>query len=50
MGDPVHVDVTVQYNWLPFLSDTLGSPSVTVTGSATMRLEALPTNYAAGCS
>jgi len=50
VGDPVQVDVTVDYHWLPFLSNALGSPSVTVTGSATMRLEALPTNYSAGCS
>ena len=50
VGDPVQVDVSVNYHWLPFLSSTLGSPSVTVTGSATMRLEALPTNYSAGCS
>jgi Flp pilus assembly protein TadG len=49
VGDPVQVDVSVQYHWLPFLSDALGSPSVTVTGNATMRLEALPTNYAATC-
>jgi Flp pilus assembly protein TadG len=50
VGDPVKVDVSVEYHWLPFISSTLGSPSVTVTGSATMRLEALPTNYSAGCS
>jgi len=50
VGDPVRVSVTVGYHWLPFLSGSLGSPSIDVSSTATMRLEALPTNYAAGCS
>jgi hypothetical protein len=43
--------VSATYNWLPFLSDRLGGvTSTTITGSATMRMEAVPTNYGAGCS
>jgi Flp pilus assembly protein TadG len=58
VGQPVTVTATVTYNWLPFLSsdwsnDFFGHKlplSSDVTGSSTMRLEALPTNYSAGCS
>jgi Flp pilus assembly protein TadG len=51
VGDPVNVTVTATYNWLPFLADRLGgATSTTIAGSATMRLEAVPTNYGAGCT
>jgi hypothetical protein len=50
VGDPVHVAVSATYNWLPFLGSRLGIASTTITGSSTMRLEAEPTNYSAGCS
>jgi hypothetical protein len=50
VGDPVHVTTSVTYNWLPFLGNELGIAATTLTGSATMRLEALPTTYGAGCS
>jgi Flp pilus assembly protein TadG len=50
VGDPVKVSVTVGYHWLPFLSGSLGSPNISVGSTATMRLEALPTTYSAGCS
>ena len=50
VGDPVHVTASVTYNWLPFLGNELGIAQTTVTGSATMRLEAVPTTYGAGCS
>jgi Flp pilus assembly protein TadG len=50
VGDPVTVTVSVGYNWLPFVGDRISSTSVTVVGDATMRLEAVPTNYSAGCS
>jgi hypothetical protein len=50
VGDPVKVTVTATYNWLPFLSDRAGLAATTITGSATMRLEATPTNYTAGCA
>ncbi len=48
VGDPVHVTATVTYTWLGVLG--LGVLDTTVSGSSTMRLEARPTTYAAGCS
>ena len=50
VGQPVVVTASVTYHWLPFLSDRIGILATTVTGSSTMRLEAVPTNYSAGCS
>jgi len=52
VGNPVQVTASVTYNWLPFLSEQAlgGLTSTTVSSSSTMRLEAPPTNYAAGCS
>ena len=49
VGDPVTVSVKSPYTWIPFISSRTGiSPTTTITGSATMRLEALPTNYTGG--
>jgi len=49
VGDPVTVTVRSRYTWLPFVSSRARlSPSTTITGSATMRLEAPPTAYSAG--
>jgi Flp pilus assembly protein TadG len=50
VGDPVQVTVSTEYNWLPFVGNRLTSTHVRLTGSATMRLEAKPTSYGAGCS
>jgi Flp pilus assembly protein TadG len=50
VGDPVHVTASVTYNWLPFLGSRLGITQSAISGSSTMRLEAQPTNYGAGCS
>ena len=52
VGNPVQVTASLTYNWLPFLSDQAlgGLTSTTVSSSSTMRLEAQPTAYAAGCS
>jgi hypothetical protein len=50
VGDPVHVTASSTYNWLPLLGNRIGIAQTTITGSATMRLEAIPTNYGAGCS
>jgi Flp pilus assembly protein TadG len=50
VGDPVEVTVSTEYNWLPFIGSRLTTTHVTLTGSATMRLEAKPTSYGAGCS
>jgi Flp pilus assembly protein TadG len=47
VGDPVKATVTLTYHWLPILKRVADS---TITASATMRLEARPTNYGAGCS
>lgn len=47
VGDPVEVQTSVDYNWLPFLSDHLTFATTTIKSTARMRLEALPTNYAA---
>jgi Flp pilus assembly protein TadG len=50
VGEPVEAKVTARFNWLPLIGESLGVPSTTITGRATMRLETRPTNYAAGCS
>jgi Flp pilus assembly protein TadG len=52
IGNPVRVTASVTYNWLPFISKHAlgGLLSTTVSSSSTMRLEAVPTNYAAGCA
>ncbi len=39
-GDPVKVTVSVTYHWLPLIGSKLQSPSTTIVGNATMRLEA----------
>jgi Flp pilus assembly protein TadG len=46
VGDPVTVTVTAKYHWLKIIGISTDS---TLTGSATMRMEALPT-YSAGCA
>jgi Flp pilus assembly protein TadG len=48
VGAPVEVTVATNYNWLSFLG--LSVTSTSITGRSTMRLEAQPTNYSAGCS
>jgi len=51
VGDPVTVTVKSNYNWIPFLSSGDGGAltlPTTISGSATMRLEALPTSFSAG--
>jgi Flp pilus assembly protein TadG len=50
VGDPVQVTVSATYNWLPLIGNAIGVGQTTITGSSHMRLEALPTNYGAGCS
>ena len=50
VGDPVRVTVTAGYSWLPLISNRLDSPSVTITGESTMRLEAVPPSGMAGCT
>src|SRR5215207_3489410 len=50
VGDPVLVTVSATYNWLPIIGNRIGTVQTTITGSSHMRLEAVPTNYSAGCS
>jgi Flp pilus assembly protein TadG len=50
VGQPVVVTASVTYHWLPFISNRIDVLATTVTGSSTMRLEAVPTNYSAGCT
>jgi Flp pilus assembly protein TadG len=50
VGDPVLVTVSATYHWLPIISGPIGIGQTTITASSHMRLEAIPTNYAAGCS
>src|SRR5215212_25969 len=49
VGGPVTVNVRTQYDWLPIISDRITSAHTAISGSATMRMETLPTNYSAGC-
>lgn len=49
VGDPVEVSVVMDYDWLPFLENRLGITTTRIVGRATMRLEAKPTHYSAGC-
>ena len=51
VGDPVNVTVKSDYNWILFLASGSGGGlnlPTTISGSATMRLEAQPTNFSAG--
>ena len=50
VGDPVRVTLTANYRWLGLIAGETGLTETTITGGATMRLEARPTNYAAGCA
>jgi len=50
VGDPVRVTASASYNWLPFLGDRIGITSTSISAAATMRLEAAPSVYTAGCS
>lgn len=50
VGDPVRVTASTTYSWLPFLGARLGIAQSAISASATMRLEAVPSVYGAGCS
>src|SRR5436190_5854764 len=51
VGDPVQVRISVDYEWLRYLTSRLTLPGgkTTLIANATMRLEGTPTNYTAGC-
>jgi len=46
VGEPVRVIVSTNYHWLPLIGAKLGA-SVPIRGTATMRIEKKPVNYAA---
>ncbi len=48
VGEPVTVTMRYRYNWIPFITRQLGIGPISIGATATMRLEALPTNYTAG--
>lgn len=50
VGDPVEATVSVDYSWMPFIDDVLGVGSTSLTGSATMRLEQIPSDFSEGCA
>ena len=56
VGNPVKVTSSVTYHWMPVLGDIMAKlgasrlTTTTVSSSSTMRLEAPPTHYSAGCS
>jgi Flp pilus assembly protein TadG len=50
VGDPVKVTVETTYRWMGLIADEISVAETTLRGSATMRLEAQPTNYSAGCA
>jgi Flp pilus assembly protein TadG len=51
VGDPVRVTLESTYRWLGIITNQVPSlTATTIRGQATMRLEAQPTNYGAGCT
>jgi Flp pilus assembly protein TadG len=51
VGDPVRVTLETTYRWLGIITNQVpGLTQTTIRGQATMRLEAPPTNYLAGCA
>jgi Flp pilus assembly pilin Flp len=48
VGEPVEVRVSTSYAWLPIIGEKISILQTTITGSATMRIEQKPVNYAAG--
>lgn len=50
VGDPVRVTLTATYRWLGVLAARMSVTQTTIAGASTMRLEARPTNYSAGCA
>jgi hypothetical protein len=49
VGDPVEATVTVQFDWMPLIGDTLGVTSTQLKGTAMMRLERPPSTYDDEC-
>jgi hypothetical protein len=49
VGDPVQIVVSTDYRWLNYVKSWTGQITTPISGKATMRLEAVPNNYVAGC-
>lgn len=50
VGEPVKATVSYDFHWMPYISEALGGiTSTTITGSATMRMEQVPSEYEEGC-
>jgi Flp pilus assembly protein TadG len=49
IGQPVTVSASYQFNFLPLIGLAVGSPSITITASQTVRQEATP-SYSTGCA
>ena len=49
VGQPVEARVTVDFDWMPLLDDALGVGSTPLSGTATMRLERVPSTYDDEC-
>jgi Flp pilus assembly protein TadG len=47
-GDPIEVEVTSSFGWLKLLTGQVSSLKSTISGSATMRMEAAPTGGTSG--
>ena len=50
VGDPVKVTLNATYSWLGVIASRMSVTQTTISGSSTMRLEAKPTAYGAGCA
>lgn len=50
VGDPVRVTVSSTYRWLGVVASRISVTQTGISGSSTMRLEARPTSYGAGCA
>jgi Flp pilus assembly protein TadG len=50
VGDPVKVTVETSYQWLGLVADRISVTETNIRGQSTMRLEAQPTTYTAGCA
>jgi Flp pilus assembly protein TadG len=48
VGDPVKVEVKLDYYWLPIIGNQIKVVKSTIRGTSTMRLEAKPSSYTAG--
>jgi hypothetical protein len=50
VGDPVRVQMSFTYSWLPLIGNQIGTLQTTINATSVMRIEAAPSNYSAGCA